>query len=60
MPAILKKLGWSPARAQYLADKIVVDPARGSGQHGSSNERLCRPSAVHAFLIREWTIKDII
>jgi len=31
MPAILKKLGWSPARAQYLADKIVVDPARGSG-----------------------------
>ncbi len=31
MPGMLKKLGWSPERAQYLADKIVVDPARGSG-----------------------------
>jgi len=31
MPTILRKLGWSPERAEYLADKIVVDPARGSG-----------------------------
>ncbi len=31
MPAMLEKLGWSPERAKYLADKIVVDPARGSG-----------------------------
>jgi hypothetical protein len=31
MPALLYKLGWSPERARYLADKIVVDPARGSG-----------------------------
>jgi hypothetical protein len=31
MPSMLIKLGWSPARAKYLADKIVVDPARGSG-----------------------------
>ena len=31
MPSILKKLGWSSERAEYLADKIVVDPARGSG-----------------------------
>jgi hypothetical protein len=31
MPSILKKLGWSQERAQYLAEKIVVDPARGSG-----------------------------
>jgi hypothetical protein len=31
IPAMLKKLGWSPEKAQYLADKIVVDPARGSG-----------------------------
>jgi hypothetical protein len=31
MPAMLKKLGWSPDRATYIADKIVVDPARGSG-----------------------------
>ena len=31
LPSILRKTGWSPDRAQYLASKIVVDPARGSG-----------------------------
>jgi len=31
MPSMLKKLGWSPERAAFIADKIVVDPARGSG-----------------------------
>lgn len=31
MPAMLVKLGWSKERADYLAEKIVVDPARGSG-----------------------------
>jgi hypothetical protein len=31
MPSILQKLGWSPQRANYIAEKIVVDPARGSG-----------------------------
>jgi hypothetical protein len=31
MPTMLKKLGWSPERAAWIADKIVVDPARGSG-----------------------------
>jgi hypothetical protein len=31
MPAMLRKLGWSAERSKYLADKIVVDPARGSG-----------------------------
>ena len=31
MPAILVKMGWSPERAKYLSEKIVVDPARGSG-----------------------------
>ena len=31
MPNILMKLGWSPERARYIADKVVVDPARGSG-----------------------------
>ncbi len=31
MPVMLKKLGWSAERAKYLSDKIVVDPARGSG-----------------------------
>ena len=31
MPDMLVKLGWNRPRAKYLADKIVVDPARGSG-----------------------------
>lgn len=31
MPGMLVRLGWSPERAKYLGDKIVVDPARGSG-----------------------------
>jgi hypothetical protein len=31
IPAMLVKFGWSPERAQYIADKITVDPARGSG-----------------------------
>ncbi len=31
MPDMLKKLGWSAERSKYMADKIVVDPARGSG-----------------------------
>ncbi len=31
MPNMLGHLGWSKERAAYLADKIVVDPARGSG-----------------------------
>jgi len=31
MPGMLVKLGWSPERAKYLGEKIVVDPARGSG-----------------------------
>jgi hypothetical protein len=31
MPNMLVKLGWNRDRAKYLSDKIVVDPARGSG-----------------------------
>jgi hypothetical protein len=31
IPNILMKFGFSPQKAQYLADNIVVDPARGSG-----------------------------
>jgi len=31
IPNILVKLGFTPEKAQYLADNIVVDPARGSG-----------------------------
>lgn len=31
IPELLEKLGWSKERAKYIADKIAVDPARGSG-----------------------------
>ncbi|MDL2278810.1 hypothetical protein LJC57_09485 [Parabacteroides sp. OttesenSCG-928-G07] len=31
LPNILVKLGYAPERAKYLADRIAVDPARGSG-----------------------------
>lgn len=31
IPNILVKFGFTPQKAQYLADNIVVDPARGSG-----------------------------
>lgn len=31
MPNLFVQLGFSPERARYLADNIVVDPARGSG-----------------------------
>lgn len=31
IPNILQKLGFTKERAHYLAEKIVVDPARGSG-----------------------------
>jgi hypothetical protein len=31
MPEILQKLGWSKERADYIASKVQVDPARGSG-----------------------------
>ncbi len=31
IPLMLMKLGWSGERAKYIAGRIVVDPARGSG-----------------------------
>jgi len=31
IPNLLIKLGFSPERAQYVANNIIVDPARGSG-----------------------------
>ncbi len=31
IPNLLVKLGFSPDRAQYVANNIIVDPARGSG-----------------------------
>ncbi len=31
MPGILTALGFTPEKAQYLSDRITVDPSRGSG-----------------------------
>ena len=31
MPNLLMKLGFSPERAQYVAEHILIEPARGSG-----------------------------
>jgi hypothetical protein len=31
IPNLLQKLGFAPDRAQYVAARIIVDPARGSG-----------------------------
>lgn len=31
LPNILTKMGFTPEKAQWIADKVVVDPARGSG-----------------------------
>ncbi|MGI9103250.1 MAG: hypothetical protein ACR2IF_12505 [Terriglobales bacterium] len=42
IPNILTKLGWSPERAQYIADNIVVDPARGSGHAMGSGMRAAK------------------
>ena len=39
IPNILMKLGFAPDRAQYVADHIVVDPARGSGHAMGANMR---------------------
>lgn len=31
LPQVLQRLGFSPERSQWLADRIAVDPARGAG-----------------------------
>jgi len=44
LPNILKKLGFAPDTADFLASKVVVDPARGSG-HAMGAER--RADSAH-------------
>ncbi|TAK63165.1 MAG: hypothetical protein EPO24_04395 [Bacteroidetes bacterium] len=39
MPNLLTKLGFTGEKAQYLADNIIVDPARGSGHAMSAGMR---------------------
>lgn len=38
LPRILRDLGFAPARAKYLAERIAVDPSRGAG-HAMGAER---------------------
>lgn len=39
MANMLRKLGWKPERAAYIASKIQVDPARGSGHAAGAQMR---------------------
>ncbi|MGA7575611.1 MAG: hypothetical protein WCA97_16615 [Terriglobales bacterium] len=39
IPNLLMKLGFSPERARYVANNIIVDPARGSGHAMGSQMR---------------------
>jgi hypothetical protein len=39
IPNMLMKLGFSPEKAKYLADNILVDPARGSGHASGAQMR---------------------
>jgi hypothetical protein len=45
MPRMFQWLGFSPERAKYLADNILVEPARGSG-HASGAEMRQAPSRL--------------
>lgn len=42
IPNILIKLGFSPDRAKYISDNIMVDPARGSGHALGSAMRFAK------------------
>jgi hypothetical protein len=42
IPNLLVKFGWTPERAQQIADNIVVDPARGSGHALGSGMRTAK------------------
>jgi hypothetical protein len=43
IPRILVKLGFTPARARYLAQRIVVDPSRGAGHALGAARRQDQP-----------------
>ncbi len=40
LPFILRRLGFSPEKANFLSDKIVVDPSRGAGHAWGAERRL--------------------
>ncbi len=39
LPAILAKLGFGPERSAYIAARVQVDPARGSGHNAQAQSR---------------------
>jgi hypothetical protein len=43
MPRLFHDLGFSPQTAQFLADNIIVDPARGSGHALGASRRADHP-----------------
>jgi hypothetical protein len=43
MPNLLVKLGFTPERARYLAERIVVDPSRGAGHAWPAARRGDKP-----------------
>jgi hypothetical protein len=43
LPGILQKIGFAPERASYLAERIAVDPARGSGHALEARRRGDKP-----------------
>ncbi|HEY3358206.1 MAG TPA: hypothetical protein VGQ83_33470 [Polyangia bacterium] len=43
LPRLLVKLGFTPARARYLAERIAVDPARGAGHAMGAYRRQDKP-----------------
>ncbi len=43
MPRLVRELGFSAETAQYLADNIIVDPARGSGHAMGASRRADHP-----------------
>ena len=48
IPNLLVQLGFSKEKAQYLADHIVVDPARGSGHALSAQRRADKRTCARA------------
>ncbi|HET7752683.1 MAG TPA: hypothetical protein VFK85_02135 [Anaeromyxobacteraceae bacterium] len=43
LPNVLQKIGFEPERASYLAERIAVDPARGSGHALEARRRGDKP-----------------
>jgi len=58
IPNLLTKLGFSPERAQYLANHIAVDPSRGAGHAMGAGCARKKRTCVPASARMAWTTKD--